>query len=136
MISELIEEAVAILQCCHEVWHEQDRASGRHQPVRADAEVAAAGSQVSGEHAGMVTRPCSLSAQGLLVYPASSGCFVLSSQCSCLVLQCSLSSSSLAYFKNVSAQFIQPQGILSAQKISHVANTDYCRLAVACLMSI
>lgn len=84
----------------------------------------------------MVTRPCSLSAHGLLVYPISSGFFCSHLRAVALFSNVLLSSSSLAYFKNVSAQFIQQQAILSAQKISHVVNTDYCRLVVACLMSI
>lgn len=36
IIFKLIEEAVAVLKHCHEVWYEQDRVRGRHQAIRAD----------------------------------------------------------------------------------------------------
>lgn len=48
IIFKLIEEAVAVLKHCHEVWYEQDRVRGRHQAIRAD-EAAPAGASRSQE---------------------------------------------------------------------------------------
>lgn len=47
---KLIKVATAILKRCHEVWHEQDRVSRRHQQIRTDAEVATAVAIVSQEN--------------------------------------------------------------------------------------